>query len=77
VPLRYRYLLHLVDGENEEVVRYARFTKLVEDELVEVRGRGQWRVRTIFVADDESDTIAYCDPATHPTAQSNGKQKHA
>ena len=77
MPLRYRYLLHLVDGEDEEVVRYARFTKLEEDELVEVRGRGQWRVKTIFAADDESDTIAYCDPASNASTQLNGKQDHA
>lgn len=63
MALRYRYLLHLVGGDDEEVVRYARFKKLEEDDLVEVRGRGRWRIRMIVAADDESDAIAYCHPA--------------
>ena len=63
MAVRYRYLLHLVGGDDEEVVRYARFTKLEEHDLVEVRGRGKWRVRMIVAADDEGDAIAYCHPA--------------
>lgn len=77
MPLRYRYLLHLVDGDDEDVVRYARFKPLKEDELVEVPGRGQWRVRAIVAADNEVNAIAYCHPAIPSGAQHNGSQHRA
>jgi hypothetical protein len=60
-----RYVLHLHGPNGEEVVRRASRERLREGDVVEVKGRGRWRVATIVEAEHPAfaDGLAHCVPA--------------
>jgi hypothetical protein len=60
-----RYVLHLHGPGGEEIVRRASRDRLQEGDVLEVKGRGRWRVATIVQAEHRlfADGLAHCVPA--------------
>jgi hypothetical protein len=62
--LNYRYVLHLHDGEREQIVRHASFRPLAPGAVVSIGDSGDWVVREIITSHDTTyrDGIAVCEP---------------
>jgi hypothetical protein len=60
-----RYVLHLHGPDGETIVRRASRERLQEGDVLEVRGRGRWRVTSIVEAQHPTfaDGLAHCRPA--------------
>jgi hypothetical protein len=60
-----RYVLHLHGPDGEEIVRRTSRDRLEEGDVLELKGRGRWKVATIVAADHPTfaDGLAYCVPA--------------
>jgi anti-sigma regulatory factor (Ser/Thr protein kinase) len=62
--LDYRYILHLRDGEHDQVVRHASFRPLSPGAVLTIADTGDWIVRNLITSDDISyrGGIAVCKP---------------
>jgi hypothetical protein len=61
--LNYRYVLHLHDGEREQIVRHASFRPLAPGAVISIADAGDWVVREIITSQDAAyrDGIAICE----------------
>jgi hypothetical protein len=64
--LRFRYVLHLVDGDNDQIVRHVTVRPLQAGDVVTVAGSGDWRIVNLVAGGDGvfNNGIAYCEAAT-------------
>ena len=64
--LDYRYVLHLHDGEDAQIVRHASFRPLSPGAVLTIPGTGDWIVRNLITSDDLSyrGGVATCEPVT-------------
>ncbi len=71
--MRFRYVLHLQNGEHDEIVRHVSVQPLETGSVLTIRGKGEWRIVNL-VRDGEgvfNNGIAYCEPA-----KSDGADEH-
>ena len=68
--LSYRYVLHLLDGESEQIVRHVSHRPLEVGAIVEMAGYGEWQVVEVIASanDHFKDAVAYAEPASGSTA---------